>query len=59
MIANALAKRSLSKADELMRMRSPLYQEALANAQTIPANLASRAAVAKALLMGAMNGQQQ
>lgn len=59
MIANALAKRSLNSADEMMRMRSPLYQEALAAAPTIPSNLASRAAVAKALLMGAMNGQQK
>jgi hypothetical protein len=59
MLANALAKRSLNKADEVIRAGSPLYQEMLAKAPTVPANLGKKAAIAKALLMQAMSGQQQ
>lgn len=58
-IANALAKRSLNKVDELVRMRSPLYEEALRSAESIPAHLGKKAAIAKLLLMEAMQGNQQ
>jgi hypothetical protein len=54
-LANKLAKRSLSKADELIRKRSPLYQERLANPQTVQTLLANmpeaKAALARALLL--------
>lgn len=58
-IANSLAKRSLNSADELMRSNSPLYQDMLAMAPMVPGGLTQRAAVAKALMMSAINGQQQ
>jgi hypothetical protein len=50
-IANALAKRSLNKADELMRKRSPLYQERVANPKMSLASPAKRAAIIRALMM--------
>jgi hypothetical protein len=56
-IANALAKRSLNKADELVRKRSPLFEEALANAETIPTHLSKKEAIAKLLLMDALSGR--
>ena len=57
-IANALAKRSLSKVDELVRTRSPLYEEALKAADSMPAHLGKKAAIAKMLLMDALQGKQ-
>jgi hypothetical protein len=57
-IANALAKRSLNKADELIRMRSPLFEEALRAAETIPAHLSKKEAIAKMLLMDALAGHR-
>lgn len=57
-IANQLAKRSLNQVDELVRTRSPLYQEALRAADTMPAHLGKKAAIAKMLLMEALQGRQ-
>lgn len=57
-VANALAKRDLARADELVRMRSPLYKEALKAADTMPAHLGKKAAIAKLLLMDALQGKQ-
>jgi len=48
-IANALAKRSLNKTDELIRTRSPLYEERLAG-QGEPDNTAQIAAIIRALM---------
>lgn len=53
-IANQLAKRSLNQVDELVRTRSPLYQEALRAADTMPSHLGKKAAIAKMLLMEAL-----
>lgn len=58
-VANALAKRSLNKVDELVRTRSPLYQEALRAADSIPEHLGKKAAIARALLMQALGERQQ
>src|SRR5690606_31145109 len=57
-IANQLAKRSLNQVDELVRTRSPLYQEALRAADTMPAHLGKKATIAKMLLMEALQGRQ-
>ncbi|MCW5692565.1 MAG: hypothetical protein KIT48_09380 [Pseudolabrys sp.] len=57
-IANALAKRSLNNVDELVRMRSPLYEEALKAADSMPSHLGKKAAIAKMLLMEALQGKQ-
>jgi len=57
-IANVLAKRDLNKAAELMRMRSPLYQERVANPQIsiiTPDAIADRAAIARTLLLEALH----
>lgn len=58
-LANILAKRSLTKADEAMRMDSPLYKETLQAAPVVPANLTRGAAVARMLLMEALANRQQ
>lgn len=57
-VANALAKRSLSNVDELVRTRSPLYEEALKAADSMPSHLGKKAAIAKMLLMEALQGRQ-
>jgi hypothetical protein len=57
-VANALAKRSLNQVDELVRTRSPLYQEALKAADSIPSHLGKKATIAKMLLMEALQGKQ-
>lgn len=57
-IANALAKRSLNKTDELLRKRSPLYQERVANPEMSVISPDKRAAIARALLLEALQGQQ-
>jgi hypothetical protein len=49
-IANILAKRSLGKVDELVRKRSPLYQERLANSPLIASGLPAREAIIRMLL---------
>lgn len=51
-IANALAKRDLRKVDELLRQRSPLYSERLANPNMTPVSAEARAAIARALMAG-------
>lgn len=58
-IANALAKRSLNKTDELLRTRSPLYQERVANPEMSVISPEKRAAIARALLLQALQGQQE
>lgn len=54
--ANSLAKRSLNKADELMRMRSPMYEERVANPELAVVSPEKRAAIARLLMMDAMQG---
>jgi hypothetical protein len=49
-IANSLAKRDLNKVDELLRKRSPLYEERSANPVMGPGSQASREALIRALL---------
>lgn len=49
-VANALAKRSLKGVDELVRTRSPLYEERLANAPLKAEGLAKREAMARLLM---------
>jgi len=55
-IANILAKKSLGRADELVRANSPLYRDALAAAPVTTGGINTRAAIAKILLMNAMQG---
>lgn len=50
-IANALARRDLSKADEMMRMRSPMYEERVANPEMAPMSAEKRAAIVRALML--------
>lgn len=57
-LANILAKRSLTQADEAVRANSPLFREMLKNAPKAPANLDQKAAIAKLLLMNALNKKQ-
>ncbi|MET4529142.1 hypothetical protein [Bradyrhizobium sp. JR18.2] len=52
-LANALAKRDLSAVSELMRKRSPMYEERLANPETYIISPEKRAALARALMMSA------
>ena len=49
-IANALAKRDLAKLDELLRKRSPLYEERLANPKMSVKTPEGRAALIRALM---------
>lgn len=61
-VANVLAKRDLKKAAELMRMRSPLYQERVANPQMSvisPDVIAVRAAIARASLLAALHREDK
>ena len=48
-IANMLAKRSVKSVDELLRKRSPLYQERLAASPMEAEKLAQREAIARLL----------
>lgn len=57
-IANRLAKRDLALVDELMRKRSPLYEERLASPEMHVISPERRAALSRALMMEVM-GQQQ
>jgi hypothetical protein len=57
-LANALAKRSLNSTDEMIRMRSPLYQEAAARAGKTGAPTPTEAALIKALLGMQLQPQQ-
>lgn len=58
-IANALAKRDLRAVDELMRKRSPLYEERAANPEKYVISPEKRAALARALLMNEMGSHNQ
>lgn len=49
-IANALAKRDLRGVDELLRKRSPLYEDRVANPNMNPISAEGRAAIARALM---------
>lgn len=49
-VANALAKRSIGKADELIRKRSPLYEERLANPNMSVVSPERRAALIRAIM---------
>lgn len=53
--ANAMTRRSLSRADELVRMRSPLYEQMQEEAPSVAAPTAMRAAMLKALLLSMEN----
>lgn len=55
-VENALSRRNISKLDELIRSRSPLYDNA--ERPIDPGSLAKRAAFVRALMM-MQNGQQQ
>lgn len=50
-VANALARRDLNKADELMRMRSPIYEERAANPEMVPISAEKRAAIVRMLML--------
>jgi hypothetical protein len=52
-LANGLAKRDLSSVSDLMRTRSPMYEERLANPETYIVSPEKRAALARALMMAA------
>lgn len=56
--ANALAKRDLRLVDELMRKRSPIYEERAANPETYVISPEKRAALARALMMEGSAPQQ-
>jgi hypothetical protein len=56
-IANALAKKSINTADELIRQRSPLFQDAAANPSMAALSPARRSAFIRALMLS--NQQQQ
>lgn len=57
-IANSLAKRSLSSADEAVRMRSPLYEERLAASPMETDALLKRSLIERLLLGGAVAPEQ-
>lgn len=57
-IANALAKRDLRAVDEMMRKRSPLYEERAANPEKYVISPEKRAAMARASLLEALSQQQ-
>lgn len=50
-LSNSLAKRSLSKVDEMLRKRSPEYERRVANPQMVPQNPEARAALIRALML--------
>jgi hypothetical protein len=54
-IANMLAKKDMRAVDELLRKRSPLYEERLANPETFVISPEKRALIARLLLMERMN----
>lgn len=58
-ISNFLTRKALRSADEMIRMRSPLYESMAANAPRVAVNPEQRAAIVRALLMQqAQMGQQ-
>lgn len=56
-LANILAKRDLRSVDEMMRMRSPLYEERVANPEMYVISPEKRALMARAALLQSMNQQ--
>lgn len=54
-IANALAKRDLRAVDEMMRKRSPMYEERVANQEAYVISPEKRAALARAALLDALS----
>lgn len=56
-IAANLTQKSLRGVDEMVRMRSPLYEEALQAAPLLPADPAKRTAFLRALLLSQQAGQ--
>jgi hypothetical protein len=51
-VANALAKRDIKRVDEMLRKRSPMYEERVANAPMSVVTPEGRAALIRALLLG-------
>jgi hypothetical protein len=49
--ANQLAKKDLRLVDEMMRKRSPMYEDRVANPQMVPQNAETRAALIRALML--------
>jgi hypothetical protein len=56
-VANALSRRAMTAADELVRSRSPLYQSRVAAAPMVAAPTASKEAILKALLLSQLQRQ--
>jgi hypothetical protein len=56
-VANALSRRAMTKADELVRRRSPLYRAREAAAPMIPESAATRETILKALLLSQLQRQ--
>lgn len=50
-ISNMLTRKALRSADEMIRMRSPLFEQMVANAPRVAMNPEQRAAIVRALLM--------
>jgi hypothetical protein len=53
---NALTRRALSGVDEAVRMRSPLYEQALRDAPNVPISPEKRAAIIRALMLSGQSG---
>jgi hypothetical protein len=51
-IGNALTKNKVAKLDEAVRMRSPLYEDRVANPNMLPADAEKRALIARMLMLG-------
>jgi hypothetical protein len=58
-ISNSITKSEASKLAELLRMRSPLYQQRLENAAIEYSDPATRAAIARALKLGSMPNTEE
>lgn len=56
-IGNALTKSKVAKLDEAVRMRSPLYEDRIANPNMIPADAEKRALIARLLMLGSQPQQ--
>jgi hypothetical protein len=54
-VANALTQRSLKHADELVRTRSPLYEQLMRDAPMVPVGAERRAALVRALMAADKN----
>ena len=58
-ISNFLTKKALRGADEMVRMRSPLYERMLAEAPDVPFSADRRAALIRALMASQQGGEQR